>query len=573
MRRISKYAAAIIAAGVLFGGVGVAHADEGSGSTELQPMGSQAQVQNNMSSKSDASTEQQTLEPHMQSSQTEEESSQTGSNSMRSPIPSASTPTIVAIQSPQRVLKWGAKYGDNATKPTFKVTLSGLTKGQSYGVSSNISGNYDYEQPQIGGTDTAYAGNEAVFTATAATQTVEVKYAGGVGTGWGNPPTSAWFALLKGKIETGNNGWYPNPQKITYVTGPVLSARSVQVKFIRLDGSTLKLTNQRVDEIGQHTVGLKANYSIDSQLVSEVKSICYSTTIVRVFRQDGKLVKGDWPIWADEARSVWDCVTNRIPDSNLAGASAYASVRNVVEGNTKNQRILTQYFNHGYTEDGNIRSSGTITHTIPGLFAGTKYGNWGYSGIITPNKLFFDLSHAQKDASDPASMMYSGLSVQFKDGSIYTASQNQTSNVPTFTTSRDVPNSEGQLNNSNKGGVTGNNGGKAKPDSVYRLYIDSLKNTDACIAASKKGDYCYWTGYIFSTPRKLTSPDGQASAVRIDPSGRAYVEFKIPAGYKGSHKIAIYSETGRLKGWSPVTVGTASSEATQTMYRLYNRNS
>jgi hypothetical protein len=110
------------------------------------------------------------------------------------------------------------------------------------------------------------------------------------------------------------------------------------------------------------------------------------------------------------------------------------------------------------------------------------------------------------------------------------------------------------LNDGNKGDIEGGNNNTANPDSPYRVYINKL--VDSCKALVDEGLYCYWAGYIYSTPTRLLTPDGQNHLlVQKDNNGKYYVNVQLPASYSGAHKIALYDQEGNIQGWTDFTIG------------------
>ena len=108
-----------------------------------------------------------------------------------------------------------------------------------------------------------------------------------------------------------------------------------------------------------------------------------------------------------------------------------------------------------------------------------------------------------------------------------------------------------------------------KQGSVARFYVDGLK-----AAARGKADASslFWYAYVYSSPQRLTGPDGSPYVtVKKSSDGRYYFDAIVPAGLKtGSHTVSLVDAKGVCQGWTPVTV-TASD--TVTMWRLYNPNS
>lgn len=563
MKKMGKVAAVLVAAGMLFMGVGTAYADDATTSGATAPQTATAAPANstdntdvakdakNTKDAADAKAEADTKADKTQAAEPKTEAKpETKAAPAPQAVTAAAGPAITEVTAPTEPLLTATDADlvrpDGYKAPTFKVTLTGLTPGKGYGVISNLS-SAEARKPANGSMQSTYDSyGSAVFNADSTTETVDVAY------GLANT-SSAWFALIESDTPATQNG----TSSALYVYGSVVNV-SDDYPISTIDVTkAVKVSDPTVGDIGQHTVGLKAHYSIDPQLYPQVTKICYSASVVRVLYQEGKLSEGDWQIGWRGARGAWDCETNAQDDADPNGAADYAKVMNMASNYTKSQKIMGQWYSRSHWIDGeSLAAEGDITNTFVGLLAGTKYGNWGYAGGKSTEdiEMVYNLSQTQQTANDPASMMYAGLVLTFKDGTRYVPFNENTQDVPTFTTKpSETPGASGELTEANKNGVTGN--GKAEAGSVYRLYVDSLKETEACKAAVAAKQYCYWTGYIYSDPVRLGSADGKASAVRVDKDGKAYVEYTIPAGYSGDHKIAVYDDSGNLLGWTPVTVG------------------
>ena len=89
--------------------------------------------------------------------------------------------------------------------------------------------------------------------------------------------------------------------------------------------------------------------------------------------------------------------------------------------------------------------------------------------------------------------------------------------------------------------------------SVARFYVDGLKK-----AARGKADAnsLFWSAYIYSSPQRLSGPDGAPYVmVKKASDGRYYFDAIVPAGLKvGSHTVSLVDGQGACQGWTPVTV-------------------
>ena len=201
--------------------------------------------------------------------------------------------------------------------------------------------------------------------------------------------------------------------------------------------------------------------------------------------------------------------------------------------------------------------SGTFSTPVIGLTPNTTYGNntsfsaWGDVDSIARN----ELAVGQTKTVDIRSF-YVSLRIELKDGltangANYIASDYNPAKVPDFTTTAEpAGTAEDKLTPETKDNVTVDNSGKVEAGKSARIYINDLKENCKADGAS-----CFWYGYIYSDPTKLTGPDGSPFlTVKKDDAGKYYVDAFIPDGFSGEHKIALTDETGTLQGWTDVTV-------------------
>ncbi|MBT1163210.1 hypothetical protein [Bifidobacterium felsineum] len=556
MKKMGKVLAVLAGLSMMLAGAGTAYADETAG-TDTTPRTTQSQ-QATANAQSDAAQAQ--ADQNKQSAKTpapataEKQQAKKAAPKAQAKSATADGAAIKVVAAPTTSLMYGADYSNVDESAAFKVSMTGLTPGEPYAVLSNM--NYG-ELPALGASATAYNYTAPVFTASAATQTVDVFYRG-----LQKPSSTVTFALISGDTISGSGDY-------TSLNGTVVSiSGSVRATVVDVEGKTpVTLDNQSVTDLGVHTAGLKAHYTVDPSLINDVAKICYSTTLVRIYTVSGKFTE-NWPVgWGP--RTTWDCVTGAISDDQDTTGTIY-NVSNIVAPYTSTQTVMGQWFSRGHTDKAEdqpnktLPASGDIESVIPGLLANTKYGNWGFTGTPADMELVYDTAKSETTAKDPVSMIYSGIVLTFKDGSQFVPNSYDSASDKAmkdlqqdFTTkaAANGPVSSEQLTDANKNGVEGANDGKTTAGSTYRVYVDSLKDTAACKAAIASGQYCYWTGYIYSTPKQLNSADGKSSAVRVDQDGKAYVEYQIPSDtVNGDHKIALYDNDGNLLGWTPVTV-------------------
>ncbi|WP_223852181.1 S-layer homology domain-containing protein [Bifidobacterium myosotis] len=194
--------------------------------------------------------------------------------------------------------------------------------------------------------------------------------------------------------------------------------------------------------------------------------------------------------------------------------------------------------------------SGTYSLAVIGLLPNSTYGNTS-SDVHSAFEQLWDQGVRQ---TTPVDLRYAlaGLQVELKDGSSIDFDRDSSpAQVPDFTTTAEpAGTTEDKLTPETKDNVTVDNSGKVEAGKSARIYINDLKENCKADGAS-----CFWYGYIYSDPTKLTGPDGSPFlTVKKDDAGKYYVDAFIPDGFSGEHKIALTDETGTLQGWTDVTV-------------------
>ena len=269
MKKMSKVAAVLVAAGMLFTGVGTAYADDATATGTATPQTAEtapangsdgtkaatnAAPQSDADAKANAKTE------------AKPEAAPKADAKANAAAPQGNGPAITKIEKPEGVLKVGAYYASGTAKPVFKVTLSGLTVGKGYGILTNLN-DASATKPAVGDAGAVFVIYGDGFAATTATQTVSMEYRG----------TSAdiedvWFALVEGDA--------PNND---YVRGKVVSISDVQVDPVNVSRS-ITFFDQKVENVGTHSAGLKAHYTIDEKLLPDVANVLQHGPVARVLR-------------------------------------------------------------------------------------------------------------------------------------------------------------------------------------------------------------------------------------------------------------------------------------------------
>lgn len=142
--------------------------------------------------------------------------------------------------------------------------------------------------------------------------------------------------------------------------------------------------------------------------------------------------------------------------------------------------------------------------------------------------------------------------------------------VPDIHTTREpkAP-SEVEVLGSGKNGVT-HQDSVAQQDSTYRLYVGNLAG-DCKTGLDAGSDPCAWYAYIYPGPTQLADLTGAPYLlVKKDGSGKYYVDTYIPSTVaNGSHRVVLTDGSGRIQGWTPVTVG-EDADAAKAAEALYN---
>ena len=99
-----------------------------------------------------------------------------------------------------------------------------------------------------------------------------------------------------------------------YVRGKVVSISDVQVDPVNVSRS-ITFSDQKVEDVGTHSAGLKAHYTIDEKLLPDVANVLQHG-LLRVFSVQGKATNSDWQVCLGSP--LWDCTTGRVDDDPAA---------------------------------------------------------------------------------------------------------------------------------------------------------------------------------------------------------------------------------------------------------------
>ena len=342
-------------------------------------------------------------------------------------------------------------------------------------------------------------------------------------------------------------------------------------------------SNVKVSEVGAHTANVTFDWKVNAP-VDQIKSVCAIAAITRVTDitpiENRKLIPGGYgPYDIDCSGGTSDPELTTDTYNQIYGLhERNLDLWNGDPGNnyyTAAKYTVQDFFRYRNMWDGKS-TSGTFSIPIIGLTPNTAYGNTDHGGDdhVGPSDPWWWVGNKFETLWDqgvrtktPVDMRqaYVGLHVEFKDGYYFDYAEFDSSyatKIPDFkTTSEPTGTPESALSDATKDKVSVE-GGKVEAGKSARVYINNLK--DAC-----KGDKsCFWYGYVYSEPAKLTGPDGSPFlTVQKDDAGKYYVDVLVPDGLTGEHRIALTDETGALQGWTTVSVGEAKSIP---VYRLYN---
>ncbi|RBP97782.1 hypothetical protein CRD60_04080 [Bifidobacterium aemilianum] len=209
---------------------------------------------------------------------------------------------------------------------------------------------------------------------------------------------------------------------------------------------------------------------------------------------------------------------------------------------------------------GSHPESGSMSLTLIGVDPNTLYSGAGYTvgghdysdsqyGVLWAKTQ--ELGKTSMGQQTPVNMtrIVVGVNMKSDGGPLYQASLVP---VPAFKTISEPQSvAEGELNTGNAGDMKP---GDVQANGSSRFYINSLK--EACKAKVDNNENCFWYSYIYSTPQKLTGPDGAPyTAIKKDEQGRYYFDAFIPSSLTGDHKVALLDDQGQVQAWTPVTLG------------------
>ena len=362
--------------------------------------------------------------------------------------------------------------------------------------------------------------------------------------------------------------------------------------------SAVKITSVKTEDIGSHSAGVKINYTVDPAYKDQIKSIClvgyiYDVSTVKLNNPNNEPMSqgsGGFPWTLDSCTGILD--PDVTPDDYESIFGEHTNTYEYEGGITLDYTGHEWYRYRLNAWDTDTRpTDNTADITFFGLEPNHFYGN---RNVDTERRYsewdtLLDWAYRNEDKAGQTvnldiHQFSIGAYVEYTDGttnSFYVTENGAAStlgstavSVPDFTTTAEpAAPGEDNVTGSAKNDVT-TQAGDAKPGSTYRLYLKNL--SQICKAQLDAGNEnpCVWYGYIYSTPTKLTGPDGspflevQKDDKATDPAKQYYVDTLIPETVAaGDHKIALTDETGKLQGWTPVTV---EAPASIPVYRLYN---
>ncbi|KAA8819006.1 hypothetical protein [Bifidobacterium vespertilionis] len=335
-----------------------------------------------------------------------------------------------------------------------------------------------------------------------------------------------------------------------------------------------------VKDIGAHTANVTYNWKIDVP-ADQIKSVCFivnvrTVTDITPLNYDGDYSAAGLADWPNCASGTGDSELTQTEYQSIYGSKSHDLSLVDKDGSAY---LAAEYTGQNFFRwmrdswDG-TSSSGTISVPVIGLAPETTYKNTFESSVSTGLEwqLSAKLEQLWKDGvkeKTPLDLgeIYAGLRAELTDGSVIVFDRGSAP-VPDFTTNAEpAGKAEADLPEDARDNITVDGAGTVTAGKTARIYINDLK--ESC-AGSKS---CFWYGYIYSEPTKLTSPDGAPFlTVQKDDAGKAYVDALIPADLTGDHTIALADETGEVQGWTTVSVEEPAPAAKRmAVYRLYNQ--
>ncbi|MDR0837178.1 MAG: hypothetical protein LBM94_03020 [Propionibacteriaceae bacterium] len=519
-------------------------------------------------------------------------------------------PLGVTVTSDPITLVYGAQYPvDNPNAPEVVVDVTGLTEGKHY-AAVLVAGD-GWNRYSLGDNLSVYIGCGGPVPVTcstnrrpAATPVVEatgtelsfsVPYSNGptLGGGLGVATSDTWQVVV---VEiTGENPELFNPAgPLTWLGDSVDSPNFPSSVVVGIADATVNYRHVGElisvaptasiveDSVDLHHAEVSVEYSIDSSIWDDVTEICGTTLIYRMFgfsRLPGQ-VTGFWGegISSGEGSSrLWNCLDNVVSDLDEsdeaeAARARYRAVNHVFSGydaSYSGSAWYEQWYNRStdyITDLSEASNEDSIVIPLAGLLENTTYGNWGYPHLMTVQEDRYPTARAAvysltddtplgDTVADPAAMLLAGINVVFNDGAIYRLAPGKESVVDNFTTTSindsvalEYPDEDAVLDGIEELDVTVT----ATVDSLYvageeqTIYLDDVP--EDCTQAIEEGSFCFWDGFIYSEPTRLTSLDGGSHLIiKWTYADGYYTNALIPLDYDGEHVIALFDQDGELK--------------------------
>ncbi|MBW3091348.1 S-layer homology domain-containing protein [Bifidobacterium miconisargentati] len=354
------------------------------------------------------------------------------------------------------------------------------------------------------------------------------------------------------------------------LTGGISTAQAdgIEDEFL-LDPYTV--SNVKVSEIGAHTANVTFDWKINGITADQIENVCFISTVTRVTSVTKVRDFGNWiwgaGKWAQDPSCSGGVMDDELTQETYDQIYGLRSNDNYLtaDGQTYAKATLQDFYRYNAKSWDGTSTSGTFSLPVIGLTPNTLYGNAGHDYQTNAASLVSAAAHdlpVGQTTSVDLRQFNVGLRIKLKDGvsvkqwTDYISFDADPVDVPDFrTTAEPAATTEDKLTPETKDNVTVDNSGKVEAGKSARVYINQLK--EAC---QPDDTSCFWYGYIYSTPKKLTGPDGSPILpVEKDDAGKFYVDVYVPDGLSGDHKIALVDESGVVQGWTDVTVDRGST--------------
>ncbi|BDR52541.1 hypothetical protein KIM372_04480 [Bombiscardovia nodaiensis] len=340
----------------------------------------------------------------------------------------------------------------------------------------------------------------------------------------------------------------------------------------------ISISNIRISEIGAHSVGVTFDYQVNDPngtlgvmvpvaFFEQYSSITPSKQFNYAEGYDKPLRHGPMTFGADGSFVGLD----KVDDYKLSHESHTWDVY-------QEHELVGQATGRSWSNDlgkeqvlSSDKTSGTAHVSLTGLDPSTAYSKQGFENINGHDYTNSDANSALWAKTSELSQQHLGQATPVNmsrllvginttkdfthsDGivtAVSVSSKTFTQPLQLFKTiAEPQPVAEDKLTNQGRNNLTP---GAVNENGSARFYINSLSETGK--AKVDTGQDCFWYSNIYSTPSKLTGPDGAPyTAVSKDDQGRYYFDASIPQTFSGEHTVVLADEQGEVQAWTKVNI-------------------